>query len=98
MSSNRQIATAKLQSKMLCHYNNRTNNLQIIRVVNCRHTRLEKVVFPRERILFEATSAEQLEIFTRKAEEKGIAQIISCRELIVEGVCQDRILAATTTL
>ena len=44
---------------------------------------LEKIVFPQQRILFEAMSEAQLEIYNSLSEDLRIAKIIPCRNLEV---------------
>lgn len=68
-------------SKMLCYYANITAQIQLIRVVKNRHLNLEKIVFPQQRILFEAMSEAQLEIYDSRSEKLKIAKIIPCRDL-----------------
>ncbi len=88
MLSNLQAPTTKSISKMLCYYTNSTRKMQIIRVTNSGKSDLEKIVFPRQRILFEAIPEAQLEIYTSLAGEQKIAQIIPCQKLQVEEVWQ----------
>ena len=42
---------------------------------------LEKIVFPQQRILFEAMSEAQLEIYNSRSPKLRIAKIIPCRDL-----------------
>lgn len=63
------ISTVKLQQidssgQILCGYTNTTNQLQIIRIVNASKCYFERVVFPRERLLFEAQADAELEVHT----------------------------------
>lgn len=83
MTINRQAATTESIS-YLCYYTNSTPELQILRVTNSKNFNLEKIIFPRQRILFEAIPEGQLEIYTKKAGKREIAQIIPCRYLRVE--------------
>ncbi|MBD0344303.1 MAG: DUF1830 domain-containing protein [Coleofasciculus sp. Co-bin14] len=48
--------------RILCCHVNATNRLQIIRITNSGDMYLERVVFPRERLLFEAVPEAKLEI------------------------------------
>lgn len=62
-------STIKLQridssGQILCGYVNTTNQLQNIRVVNDSKCYFERVVFPRERLLFEAQPDAELEVHT----------------------------------
>ena len=66
---------------MLCYYANTTDRIQLIRVVKDRCLNLEKIVFPQQRILFEAMSESQLEIYNSQSPKLRIAKIIPCRDL-----------------
>lgn len=63
------VSTIKLQridfsGQILCGYANTTNQLQIIRIVDSSKCYFERVVFPRERLLFEAQPDAELEVHT----------------------------------
>jgi hypothetical protein len=80
MSSNWQQAIAKI----LCYYTNSTDKIQVIRATNSDYFNFQKIVFPRQRILFETTSEGQLEIYTEELKKEKIARIIPCQNLQVE--------------
>ncbi|KYC40881.1 hypothetical protein WA1_25005 [Scytonema hofmannii PCC 7110] len=50
--------------KILCGYFNATSQIQIARIANVPNCYLERVIFPGQRILFEAPPDAQLEIHT----------------------------------
>lgn len=50
--------------KILCFYANTTSKLQIARIANIPGCRLERVVFPGQRLLFEALPNAELEIYS----------------------------------
>jgi Domain of unknown function (DUF1830) len=52
----------KEPGQVLCYYINRTNETQIIHVMNPSNNQLKYVVFPEERILFTAFPDAHLEI------------------------------------
>ena len=81
MSLNLRSATVNPTAKILCYYTNSTSKVQIIRVTKAEKLNLEKIIFPRQRVLFEATTEEQLEIHTNQAGKKRIAQIVPCQNL-----------------
>ncbi|MDV2994446.1 MAG: hypothetical protein N4J56_004100 [Chroococcidiopsis sp. SAG 2025] len=54
------------QERILCHYKNATNTIQIARITNIPHWYLERVVFPAQHLLFEAVPQAQLEIHSAK--------------------------------
>lgn len=88
MSLNWQTSTAKPSVNILCWYTNNTQKIQLMRVTNNQNINLEKIVFPQERTLFEATTEGQLEIYTSQVEKRKSAQIIPCQKLQVNQVLQ----------
>jgi hypothetical protein len=70
--------------KMLCSYINTTPHIQIIKITNIRDFYFEKVVFPSQRILFEALPEAQLEVFTSELMHAIIKDRILCQELCVQ--------------
>ena len=71
-------------SKILCCYFNPTCQLQIIRVVKNRRSSLEKVVFPRQRVLFESTPEEQLEVRIKQKSGQILKRLFSCISIQVD--------------
>ena len=63
----------------LCCYTNTTSHVQIIRLVNQSHTNWQRVVFPGERLMFEAGYDSNLEIQV----SEGIASLVNCKKLLV---------------
>lgn len=47
---------------ILCHYKNSTNQIQVARISNIKNWYFERVMFPGERIMFEALPEAELEI------------------------------------
>ena len=88
MSSNLQGTTTDLTSKMLCYYTNSSLTMQLVRVSHSGNLNLEKIVFARQRILFEAMSEGQLEIYTGQAGSPKCLKIIPCNSLQVNQVPQ----------
>ena len=80
MPTSDRSTTVKL-SKTLCYYFNPTAQIQLIRVTNGHHFNLEKIVFPQQRILFEAMPEAQLEIYNSQSRKPKIAKIIPCQIL-----------------
>ncbi len=68
---------------ILCCYVNVTNNLQIIRITNIPNLHLERVVFPGERLMFEAVPEAKLEIHTNEMVTALVADTITCQQLSV---------------
>lgn len=66
---------------ILCAYVNATNSLQIIRIQNCQDFYLERVVFPGQRLIFEAVAEAILEVHTSEMVTAIAADTISCERL-----------------
>jgi hypothetical protein len=64
---------------ILCCYVNVTNKLQIIRITNIPNLHLERVVFPGERLMFEAVPEAQLEIQSNQT----LSVVVLCHQLTV---------------
>ncbi|MFM7447617.1 MAG: DUF1830 domain-containing protein [Leptolyngbyaceae cyanobacterium] len=64
--------------KILCCYTNKTRFVQIARISNIPHWFFEKVVFPGERLLFEAHPDAWLEIYTSEQCSAILAERILC--------------------
>ncbi len=84
MLSTWQQNIAKPISKILCYYTNSTSKMQILRVNISNNLDFEKIVFPRQRILFETIPEGQLEVYTSQVGKPKIAQIIPCQNLQVD--------------
>jgi hypothetical protein len=50
--------------RILCYYVNETRQVELARIVNVPNWRFERVVFPRQRLLFEASHHAVLEVHT----------------------------------
>lgn len=64
----------------LCCYTNRTDKIQIARIVNIDQWYFEKVIFPQQRLLFNAPAEAELEIY---GNDSGETTRIRCEELLV---------------
>jgi hypothetical protein len=67
------------QEKSLCCYMNTSNENQVIQIVSLDNLIWGKVVFPGQRLLFEAVISDQLEIKT----PENVTAKIPCHELRV---------------
>ena len=65
----------------LCCYINLTDKVQIGRIVNIEQWYFEKVIFPQQRLLFNAPSEAELEIY---ANDSNKTTRIRCKELLVK--------------
>lgn len=73
------------QSKpILCCYVNATSKMQIVRITNVRDWYFERVVFPGQRLMFEAVPEAQLEIHTGMMASAILSDTIPCDRLAVD--------------
>lgn len=73
----------KYSERILCFYTNATSLMQIIRLSNISSKHLERVVFPGERLFFEAVPNAKLEIHTGMMEGEMSSDRINCNCLRV---------------
>lgn len=69
---------------MLCCYVNATCHVQIARITNLPNWYFERVMFPGQRLLFEAPSEAQLEIHTGLMATAILSDRIPCQALSIE--------------
>jgi hypothetical protein len=74
---------------ILCYYINSTSQLQVIRIHKLPSSYSERVVFPGERFLFEATLEAWLEICTGTNSNSDPCEQIPCRDLRVSEMSRD---------
>ncbi len=65
-------------SQLLCAYENFTSSVQIIRIVNILDWYFERVIFPGQRLLFEAPSNSELEVHTSQSGQTVLEKQIPC--------------------
>lgn len=68
-------------STILCYYFNSSNTIQHIRVGNGNNYSLEKIIFPQQRILFEAIPEGMLEVHTKQQDQQLLEEVFSCLNL-----------------
>ncbi|CAN1212257.1 hypothetical protein TUMEXPCC7403_18765 [Tumidithrix helvetica PCC 7403] len=73
----------KSMDRVLCHYSNCTPHIEIARVSYGNNIYLERVIFPLQRIFFEAPVEAQLETFTSEIAGAILSDRIFCHELEV---------------
>ncbi len=71
------------KSSVLCCYVNATSQIQIARITNIPNWYFERVVFPGQRLMFEALPEALLEIHTGMMASAILSDTISCRHLCV---------------
>lgn len=69
------------QVTLLCCYVNATSQIQIARITNIPNWYFERVVFPGQRLVFEALATAQLEIHTGMMASSIISDTIPCDQL-----------------
>jgi hypothetical protein len=69
---------------ILCCYVNATNKMQIVRISNVQNWYFERVVFPGQRLMFEAVPEAQLEIHTGMMASAILSDTIPCGRLAVD--------------
>lgn len=68
----------------LCGYANTTRSLQVIRIVDKKDRGFERVIFPGERLFFEAPSDAQLEVLSTYRGQAVKVETLPCLKLQVE--------------
>ena len=69
---------------LLCCYVNATSQIQIARITNIEDWYFERVVFPGQRLVFEAVSRGILEIHSGMMASAILSDTILCRRLAME--------------
>ncbi|MGV0023703.1 DUF1830 domain-containing protein [Phormidesmis priestleyi] len=72
-----------LTERILCYYVNVTNRLQMAQIKNVPGFRFERLVFPQQRLLFEAIPEAMLEVHTQTTANSTPSERISCFRLQV---------------
>lgn len=68
-------------SRILCCYINATSKIQIARITNIENWYFERVVFPGQRLIFEALASAMLEIHSGAMASAILSDTIPCRRL-----------------
>lgn len=68
---------------ILCYYTNVSNKLQILRLENATENLCQRVIFPRQRILFQAFLGSILKIYVGGSEGEKFIDQIQCQHLRV---------------
>ncbi|MEM7555116.1 MAG: DUF1830 domain-containing protein [Cyanobacteria bacterium P01_A01_bin.84] len=69
--------------KILCCYFNATSKIQVARISNISNWYFERVVFPGQRLVFEAPDEAQLEIHTGMMASAILSDTIPCARLMI---------------
>ena len=68
----------------LCCYVNATSKVQIARITNIKNWYFERVVFPGQRLIFQAPTEAQLEIHSGMMASSIMSDSIACSKLAVD--------------
>lgn len=69
---------------MLCSYVNQTPFLEVVRIANIKNWYYEKVVFPKQRILFHCEFQAVLEVYSSEFSTALLVDKIACELLQVD--------------
>lgn len=81
-----QLLSSRNSTQALCCYVNFTTQVQVARIADVPGWHFERVVFPGQRLLFEAPCEAQLEIHTGAMASAILSDTISCQSLQVREV------------
>jgi Domain of unknown function (DUF1830) len=82
--------SSKGNNQILCYYANVTNQIQVIRIENIPNWYFERVIFPGQRLMFEAPPEAVLEIHTGAVVGAILSDKIPCYVLrVIEEVVAD---------
>ncbi|HIK56323.1 MAG TPA: DUF1830 domain-containing protein [Synechococcales cyanobacterium M55_K2018_004] len=70
--------------RILCCYVNATSKIQVVRITNVANWYFERVVFPGQRLLFEAVPSAQLEVHSGMMASAILSDTIPCDRLRIE--------------
>jgi hypothetical protein len=70
--------------RVLCCYMNATNKIQVARITNVPNWYFERVVFPGQRLIFEAIPKALLEIHTGMMASSILSDSIPCERLALD--------------
>lgn len=74
---------AHRSDRVLCYYANLTRSLQIIRITNVAGWRFERLIFPGQRLLFEAIPEALLSVYSSPIAGSSPLDQIPCHQLQV---------------
>lgn len=84
---------------MLCCYTNVTSKIQVARITNVTDWYFERVVFPGQRLMFEAPLKALLEIHTGMMASAILSDTIPCDRLVMDqGADANHVLGAPSAL
>ncbi|NEQ53953.1 MAG: DUF1830 domain-containing protein [Leptolyngbya sp. SIO3F4] len=69
---------------VLCCYVNSASKIQVVRITNIQNWYFERVVFPGQRLMFEASVRGQLEVHSGAMASSILEDTIPCTRLMLE--------------
>ena len=81
---------------LCCCYVNSTSQIQVARITNVHNWYFERVVFPGQRLIFEAPNYSYLEIHTGMMASSILSDKIPCQQLTVLGECEPPLFAISS--
>ena len=82
--------SCKGNNQILCYYPNVTNQIQVVRIGNIPNWYFERVMFPGQRLMFEAAAESVLEIHTGTVASAILSDKIPCYVLrVIEEVTSE---------
>ena len=79
MSATVAIPTTEMAAETLCVHVNASDRIQVVRLTECS-TELERVVFPGQRLMFEAPTNAVLEVYAGD-DEPELRERVACGDL-----------------
>ncbi len=76
-------------NSILCCYVNATSHIQVARITNIPNWYFERVVFPGQRLVFEALHGAMLEIHTGMMASSILSDTIPCERLSISDVIDE---------
>ena len=71
-------------SKILCCYFNPTDKIQIIKVLENQKPSLKKIVFPKQRVLFESSRKGKIEVYLQQNGQPILKNVSSYININIE--------------
>lgn len=75
---------ANFSDRVFCCYTNDANEIMLVRIVNISNWYFERVIFPGEKLLFEALPEAELEVYTKAVSKTAPLKTILCDRLTVK--------------
>lgn len=66
---------------ILCFYKNATSKIQVIRLNSMQNILWKRVIFPGQRLIFEAPDAAKLEVFIKSSVDTIRSNVILCQHI-----------------